>query len=231
MFRITHNNFEKIFDWRSFDTFNQNEWSDVDRLKESGWDNRYDYESDICKDIINENSFKSILEIGSGPGVLSQKIQSKTGEVDYHLVDKPYAKKYFEENKLKGKFFNIDISTGFNIETLSKEYDFIICNDVLEHVLNPSSVVTGIRSLMKDTSKFMCSIPNWRMAHQMVYRGLFDYDNFIYFMYIHGFGNEDVYGSPLQTPQYPKLDSEKSMPDELLQSWNFYFVFNKRTVV
>ena len=113
-------------------------------------------------------------------------------------------------------------------EGLLPRYDLIICNDTLEHLLAPTNVVKKVRSLMTRTSIFFVSVPNWRMAHQFLYRGLWDYDNFIYFMYIHGFEMEAVYPSCLQTPPYPKTDTEETMPDELIQSWNWYFVMRPK---
>lgn len=225
IFRVKHNDFEKSFTADKVDTLETNEWENTTRLAEQGWDNRYDYEAQLLREVIKESSSKTILEIGSGPGVLSQKIQKLLpGPVTYHLVDKPFAKKYFDDNKFEGKFFVKDISVDLDTTGLMVGYDLIICNDTLEHLLAPTNVVKKIRSLMHHDSIFFVSVPNWRMAHQFLYRGLWDYDNFIYFMYIHGFEMESVYPSCLQTPPYPKTDTEESMPDELIQSWNWYFV-------
>ena len=66
------------------------------------------------------------------------------------------------------------------------------------------------------------------MSHQWVYRGLFDFDNFIYFLYTHKFKIEGFYGSILQTPNYPKIDSEKLLPNNHLTDWNHYLIFKHR---
>ena len=66
------------------------------------------------------------------------------------------------------------------------------------------------------------------MSHQWVYRGLFDFDNFIYFLYTHKFKIEGFYGSILKTPQYPKISSETLLPDENLNDWNHYMIFKHR---
>jgi hypothetical protein len=71
------------------------------------------------------------------------------------------------------------------------------------------------------------SVPNWRMGHTFSYRGLFDYDNFVYFMYTHGFVFTGVAGSPLKCPHSPKQSSEETMDDELITSWNWYMLFDK----
>jgi len=72
------------------------------------------------------------------------------------------------------------------------------------------------------------SIPNWRMAHQFIYRGIWDYDNFLYFLYIHNLQINFVYRSNLTNPPYKRLDSETLLPEELLYSWNFYFATTKK---
>jgi hypothetical protein len=91
-------------------------------------------------------------------------------------------------------------------------------------------MVKRIHALMDTTSTLFVSVPNWRMAHQFLYRGLFDYDNFIYFMHIHGFEMDSVYPSCLMTPDYPTTDTEETMPEELRRSWNWYFVMKKKSI-
>ena len=230
IFRIKHNDFEQTFDAYKLDTLEDNEWENTTRLKEQGWDNRYDYEARLLYDVIQECKAKTILEIGSGPGVLSQKIQSLLpNPVEYDLVDKPCAKKYFEENKFVGKFHVKDISIDLDITGLKLSYDLIIINDTLEHLIAPSNVVKKIVTLMDHQSTLFVSVPNWRMAHQFLYRGLWDYDNFVYFMYIHGLEMDSVYPSCLMTPDYPRTDTEETMPEELRRSWNWYFVMKLKS--
>lgn len=231
LIRVKHCDFELKFDAINYCESRLDEWNDTDinRVKEPAWETRYQYESHLICQIINENNINTILELGSGPGKLSSIIQSNIPrDITYHLVDKPFAKKYFDEQNYKGNFFIQDISTHLITTELLPEYDLIICNDTLEHLYAPSNIVKTCYNLMNNTSVFFISIPNWRMAHQFIYRGLWDYDNFLYFMYIHKLEPLEVYPSPLQTPYYSKLDSEESMPNELLQSWNFYFHFKKK---
>ena len=229
IFRIKHTNFEKTFDADKIDTLENNEWENTTRLAEQGWDSRYDYEAQLLRSVIAECKAKTILEIGSGPGILSQKIQRLLPDkVSYDLVDKPFAKKYFDDNKFEGRFFIKDISMDLDWNGLMAEYDLIICNDTLEHLIAPSNIIKKIRGLMHHDTVFFVSVPNWRMAHQFLYRGLWDYDNFIYFMYIHGFEMDSVYPSCLQTPDYPKTDNEEEMPEELRRSWNWYFSMKLR---
>ena len=48
-------------------------------------------------------------------------------------------------------------------------------------------------------------------------------------MWVHGFSPVMLKGSDLQTPPHPKNSNETTLPDKLLTSWNWYFVFRKIT--
>jgi 2-polyprenyl-3-methyl-5-hydroxy-6-metoxy-1,4-benzoquinol methylase len=188
LFRIKHNNFEESFNMEQFDTEHQNEWEDVGRVDEGAWVKRYEYEASLIEEVIKLNPhIKTVLEIGSGPGILSQHILKKFPDLEYDLVDKPFAKKYFDDNNFKGRFFIKDLSNSFDTTELRECYDLVIANDFLEHVYNPHIIIKTIYELTNNKSVFFVSNPNWRMAHQYVYRGLFDFDNFIYLFYTHKF--------------------------------------------
>ena len=224
---------EDIYDVSQFDTMHEDEWNEdsIGRLTEDSWDKRYDYESIIIDTIIQDNpNIKSVLELGPGPGILAQKVLANHPNLTYHLIDKKYAKKYFDDNNLKGEMFVKDLSTDFDTEGLLDTYDLVITNDFLEHVLNPSIIAQKIFKLTHDQSRWLVSNPNWRMGHQYVYRGLFDFDNIIYFLKIHGFimDGGKVWQSPLKTPPAPRLDSESMLPDSLLDSWNHYILLERK---
>jgi len=230
LFRITHTNFEETFSTEHFDTAHTNEWEDAGRLQEAPWQARYEYEAALVGEVIQQNPhIKNILEIGSGPGILSQKILELFPDLNYHLVDKPFAEKYFKENNFKGKFFIKDLSNSFDTEGLLPEYDLVISNDFLEHVFNPHIILETIHNLTNKDSVWFISNPNWRMAHQYVYRGLFDFDNFVYLLYTHMFQLEGFYGSQLKTPDYPRISSETLLPDDHLTDWNHYMLFKHRS--
>lgn len=230
LFRITHCKFEETFAMAQFDTVHPNEWEDSSRIDEPVWEARYDYEASLIDDTIKNNpTIKRVLELGPGPGVLCQKILNTHKDLEYHLIDKPFAKKHFDERNFKGKFFVKDLSDSFDKEGLSEKYDLVIANDFIEHVFNPHIILKTIYELTHTNSIFFISNPNWRMAHQYVYRGLFDFDNFIYLLYTHHFKLEGFYGSILKTPYYAKLHSETLLPDENITDWNHYMIFKHRT--
>lgn len=229
LFRITHTNFEQAFNYTQFDTEHVDEWSDVGRLKEDAWIARYQHEANIVQSILEDNkNINSVLELGSGPGELSQLILQNNPNLTYHLVDKPFAKKYFDEKNYKGNFFVKDLSSSFDTSGLLDSYDLVITNDFLEHVYNPHIIVKTIHKLTHKDSVYLISNPNWRMSHQFIYRGLFDFDNLVYFLYTHGFNMQGFYGSILKTPNYNRISSETLLPDENLTDWNHYMVFKHR---
>jgi 2-polyprenyl-3-methyl-5-hydroxy-6-metoxy-1,4-benzoquinol methylase len=206
----------------------ESEWQgeDAERINEPSWQARYKYESNLLTEVIKANNFKDILEIGSGPGVLGQMTQEQNPNVNYSFIDRIGAKDVFKKNKYKGTFYVKDLMNSFDTSDLG-EYDFIVTNDFLEHIYNPSIIVQNSYKILKKDGMMFVSVPNWRMGHTFVYRGLFDYDNFIYFMYAHGFQASQVWKSPLKCNNQPKLSSEDSMDDDLIDSWNIYLCFTK----
>jgi trans-aconitate methyltransferase len=210
----------------------EKEWDieNDNRIFEPAWEERYNYEAKIISEIIQNNNYSKILELGCGPGRLADIIQDITPlELIYDLVDKPQAKLQNEKYNFKhNEFFVKDLNNGFDTEGLKENYDLIIANDFLEHIANVTDCLVNCYNLANENSKIFISVPNWRMDHYFQYRGLFDYDNWVYTMEVHGWKVESVYPSNLSCPYYDKLSSERFMPDELIQSWNWYFVGSKK---
>ena len=212
---------EKPDEWR--------EQNHVDRIDLDEWKERYDYESKLILEICEKNQTSNALELGSGPGVLGDLVISKNdNKIDWTNIDKIGAKEEFERRGYKGKFLIKNLHNYFDIEGMNRDYDLIVANDFLEHIANPSNILSQCYDLSTPDAKIFVSVPNWRMGHTFIYRGMFDYDNFIYFMYTHGWSVVDVAPSPIETDHHPRLSSEEGMPDELITSWNWYFTGEKR---
>lgn len=206
------------------------EWVDEEgssRIDLESWEIRYRYEQKLLSFIIEKNNYNKILELGSGPGKLGQYIMSSVDGLDYTFIDKQNAKYVHRKRNFKGKFIVKDLFNEFDISELDDDYDLVIANDFLEHISNPSDILFKTTLLTKNKSSFFISVPNWRMGHTFIYRGLFDYDNFLYFCNIHGWEFDEVFKSPLQCSYSSKLSSESQLPAELVTSWNWYFNFNK----
>lgn len=206
------------------------EWEDKEsynRIYDESWSQRYNYEASIISNIIKENNFKKILELGPGPGMLCNKITKQCSDLEYHLVDIEAARLANEKEKLGGTFHVQDLNNDFDISSFNNDFDLIVANDFLEHIQNPALVVSKAKNILQPNGKFFVSVPNWRMGHGWIYRGLFDWDNFIHFMYNQKFKFEGYVPSFLKCSKDSKLDSERTMPDDVLDSWNFYLLFGR----
>jgi len=205
------------------------EWqpgASLNRVLERSWEQRYDQEADIITQIITTNNVKHVIELGPGPGVLCNKLLSRNDIDSYNLVDIEAAREANEKMNLGGVFHVRDLNNGLDLE-LPNKIDLFIANDFLEHIQNPAKVVLDVKNLMTKDGLAFISVPNWRMGHAWIYRGLFDWDNFIHFMWQHGFGFEGYANSILKCTPKPRLDSESTMPDDALNSWNFYMLFKR----
>jgi len=192
------------------------------------WNTRYEHEKTIILNICKENDIKTILELGSGPGKLSQIIINELPEIKYHLIDLECANQEFNNRGYKGKFFIKNLEDTFDTDGLLEKYDLIIMNDFIEHIRNPSRITSTCVKLMNDKSRLLVSIPNWRTSHLFIYRGLFDFDNFTYFLQFHKLMVLGIYRSPIIVDlKTEKTDNETMMPDDYVNSWNFYFLCEK----
>jgi len=203
------------------------------RIDDVSWIARYEYEASLLAPLCKDNSFSKVLELGAGAGKLGDittfKFLGYNDDFEWTNVDTKEAKILFEKNHFDGKFLVKDLMDSFDVsEDYEKDYDLIVANDFLEHIANPSSVLDNAHKITKDTAKIFISVPNWRMNHTFIYRGLFDYDNWIYTMWIHGWVVEEVHPSILMCDYHPPLSSETHLPEKWIQSWNWYFVGRKR---
>ncbi|MAH44044.1 hypothetical protein CL614_10080 [archaeon] len=231
-----HNDYDhREFKRNNSELFHQEWGSDDKRIDENAWIERYKHESDLVVNIIKDYNLKKVLEFGSGPGKMANMIQDKLQndsnfEISYTMIDNPNAKKQFETRGYKGNFIVKNLSSFTDLEGLDDNYDLIITNDFLEHIPNPSYILLEAYKITTENAKLFVSVPNWRMGHSFIYRGLFDYDNFLYFLWSHGWSADQVSQSPLKCQFKPKLSSEQCLPDELIQSWNWYFECTKEIV-
>ena len=159
--------------------------------------------------------------------MLCNKILKEEPNLDYHLVDIEAAKIANEKENLGGSFHVQDLTNDLDTSNLPDGSDLFIANDFLEHIQNPANVVLKAKSTLKEDGLAFISVPNWRMGHTWIYRGLFDWDNFIHFMWQHGFQFSGYFPSNLQCTNTPKLPSEKTMPNEMITSWNWYILFKR----
>jgi len=207
----------------------EDEWSSeasISRIDQDIWDNRYKEESQLLSQLISEYNLQNILELGSGPGMLCNKTLQIHNNINYNLIDIAAAKEVNLERNLGGNFFIDDLNNGIDVK-LDQKIDLLIANDFLEHIQSPAKVILDAKEMMTDDGLAFISVPNWRMGNAWIYRGLFDWDNFIHFMWQHGFSFLYYAPSHIKCSPSKKLDSESTMPDDMIDSWNFYLIFKR----
>lgn len=208
------------------------EWSSegsLHRISENSWKSRYKYEATLLNRIIKDHDVKTIIELGPGPGVLCTEVinSNESLDLEYHLVDIEAARSANEQLGLKGTFHVQDLTNDLSIDNLPTNADMFVACDFLEHIQSPANIVLKAKATLKRDGLAFISVPNWRMGHAWIYRGLFDWDNFIHFMWQHGFMFMGAAPSPLKCNKSPKLTSESTMPDDQIDSWNHYMLFKR----
>ncbi len=96
-----------------------------------------------------------LLDIGCGPGFFldeAKRLGWQVSGVDLSLWAKEYAKKQFGIEVRKGTLVEANFS--------GQQFDVVIMNDVIEHLENPSEVLTEIRRILKHDGILYLSTPD-----------------------------------------------------------------------
>ena len=108
------------------------------------------------KSVIDEAEGR-VLEVGAGIGDLCAKLAEKGLETDYNELEgmsSSFAKWLFRKKKL---------NIGFvNLSDVSKQYDTIICIDVIEHVVDPKGTLETLTRHLKKDGKMIITKLNFQ---------------------------------------------------------------------
>ena len=136
-----------------------------------------------------------ILELGCSTGYMTRYMKEKLGcTVD--IVDKDYYGVYkAQEFAHEAVVADLDNIVTWHSHFYESVYDYVLFADVLEHLMDPESVLKFATSLLKNDGKIIISIPN--ICHNDIIVQLF-YDHFRYTnlglldnTHIHFWGRED----------------------------------------
>ena len=120
----------------------------------------------------------TLLEVGCNAGQNLKALYEIYPKAKFHGVDiLPEATEQARKNFPQGAFhtFNIeDPPFYFN----NRQYDYILCPDVLEHLTNPKETVKYLRTILKPDGYVIANIPN--LMHWTVMVNLLIYGNFTY---------------------------------------------------
>jgi len=98
-----------------------------------------------------------ILDIGCKHAFLCDFLEEKGIHCDYHGLD--ISDKVIEALKhKKGSFQVCDVMKGLPFE--DRQFDYIFCLEVLEHVENPTFLLNQFHRVLKDDGTILLSVPN-----------------------------------------------------------------------
>ncbi len=120
---------------------------------------------------------KIILEVGPSTGYMTRAFLKNDCTIDVVELNKESLTKLPRSVR---KVINHSIEDSSTESFLSKDYDFIVMSDVLEHLINPSAVLKMLRRLATDKTKLLVSLPNiasWPMRKQLFFKGNFEYQD------------------------------------------------------
>jgi 2-polyprenyl-3-methyl-5-hydroxy-6-metoxy-1,4-benzoquinol methylase len=135
-----------------------------------------DYYASARKDMLKYVDFpvRSVLEVGCGRGNFALNFPA----ADYWGVEP-------EPNQAQiAGLKNLKILTG-TYEDVSSQipneyFDLIVCNDVIEHMVDPIGFLQDVKQKLKPDGKLIASIPNIRhvtVLFKLIWYGEFDYEN------------------------------------------------------
>ena len=112
-------------------------------------------------DLIKSLNFKSLCDVGCGPGFLLSAINHKQLfgiENDKSAILK--ASKY-------AKIFDIDLNKSFN---LKQNIDVVVCYHVIEHIKNPKNFIKNLKKIIKKNGYLIIGTPDFDSAMARVYK-------------------------------------------------------------
>lgn len=114
-----------------------------------------------------------VLDVGGGIGATSVHLKEQ-GRADHICVVD-----ILEEGFLPGvdRHVTADLNASGAFAGIGETFDTILCLDVLEHLVDPWSVMQRLTSLLNPAGVIVASLPNirhWDVVYPLVVKGTFD---------------------------------------------------------
>ena len=128
------------------------------------------------QEILNQVGKKRVvLEIGSSTGYMTKAFLKNSCIVDVVEKDKLALQRAPAGVRKKFNFSIEDVSIN---KLLNEDYEFIILADVLEHLIDPESVLSSLNKIASKKAKLIISTPNiacWVIRKELFFKGMFEY--------------------------------------------------------
>lgn len=159
-----------------------------------------------------------LLDVGCGIGTLLSQISAHTGVTEVSGCD--FSQEAIEIADREG--FNVFVADLTDLDTFPpKNYDIIICSEVLEHIEDDETALSHLHSLVRDGGRIIISVPysiqNWSAHDEFAgHIRRYEYDELVQkieranFSILYAF----VWGFPLYTLYHSVMIHCK--PDEIM---------------
>lgn len=132
---------QTVFDSNYYDAGWDQQWDD---MKKYGPMSRHIRR--YIKKLIRPLPFESVLDVGCGQGSLLQELMQEFPGIEPHGVDlSPSAVEFARKRVPQGEFSTLDLVT----QTTGKQYDLLVCSEVLEHIEDDVAAMKNLRRMCK----------------------------------------------------------------------------------
>lgn len=117
------------------------------------------YENDGNQDVLKliTSTGCTILDVGCGSGTLA-KILSEMGHTVDGITISP--EEYYSADIKCRKVYLYNLELGLPPELTQINYDYVICSHVLEHIVYPEKLLSGIYDIVKPGGYLIVALPN-----------------------------------------------------------------------
>lgn len=151
---------------------------EIDEISENS-----NYFTPVLEDVAHEIDFKSarVLDVGCGTGLFLKPV-IEAGCTECYGVDgpNPFSSRAIERGYKEVRFVP-DLNTC-ELPYDDEQFDFVVCKDVFEHLLNPKFTLKEIRRVLKKGGLLLLHFPNhFPIYGRLKFLVTNDIDTFLYF--------------------------------------------------
>ena len=107
-----------------------------------------------------------VLDVGCGNGVISRSL----GEKGFNVQGVDVSEKAIEKAKSLNMFSNVkfDVVSAEQLVANGQQYHAVICSEVLEHLNEPTKLLTVLHEILKDNGVLIVTVPNGKGPREVL---------------------------------------------------------------
>ena len=124
---------------------------------------RLNFIIDVLKSRLPQGA--EVLDVGCGNGVISRSL----GEHGFNVRGVDVSEKTIEKARALNKFPNVkfEVVSAEQLVADGHQYHAVICSEVLEHLNEPSILLTTLHQLLHETGVLIVTVPNGKGPREM----------------------------------------------------------------